>query len=91
MQGEQDVRQLAAVPLRARTSLGRRRALVNAEIITIGDELMRGEIVDSNKARIKALLGNLARLGDEVPPHRINLRLSHYPWRFRFMRYALKR
>jgi len=25
---------------------------VNAEIITIGDELMRGEIVDSNKARI---------------------------------------
>ena len=25
---------------------------MNAEIITIGDELLRGEIVDSNKARI---------------------------------------
>ena len=25
---------------------------MKAEIITIGDELMRGEIIDSNKARI---------------------------------------
>jgi len=32
---------------------------VNAEIITIGDELMRGEIVDSNKARIAERLLSL--------------------------------
>ena len=35
---------------------------MNAEIITIGDELMRGEIVDSNKARIAERVDELGEL-----------------------------